>query len=66
MNQRRIFLLYGRDQGLEINNSCLKLYQLGVSLCRIGRGAETARKINQLGPNAEQCNPYISHIHPPL
>jgi len=47
MSQRRILLLYGRDKGVETNERLLKLHQLGVALCRVGRGRDALRQIDE-------------------
>lgn len=45
LNQRRILLLYGSDEGLKANYCILEIYQLGVALCRVGRGNQVCRKL---------------------
>jgi len=46
--QRRIFNLHCVDAGLQLNESLLKFYQLGIALCLVGHGYHVLNQLRKL------------------
>jgi len=59
--QRSILLLYGRDQGVRINDCFLKLYELGVALCFVGSGSNVSAGLSKAGDCSEECGEGIGY-----
>ena len=59
--QRRILLLYGRDQGVRINECFLKLYELGVALCFVGRRGDVSASFGEARDRGKECGEGIGH-----
>ncbi len=59
--QRRILLLYGRDQGVRINECFLKLYELGVALCFVGSGGNVSAGFRKARDCSEESGEGIGH-----
>ena len=59
--QRRILYLYGRDAGLKLNDDTLKLYELGVALCIVGRGGDVSASLRKAGDCCEEYGERVCH-----
>jgi hypothetical protein len=59
--QRRILLLYGRDQGIRINDCFLKLYELGIALRFVGSAGDVGPGLSETWDRGEQSGKWVCH-----